>query len=274
MATYAIGDIQGCYDELCRLLEKITYDQARDKLWFCGDLVNRGGQSLAVLRLVHSLGEQAIVTLGNHDLGLLSIAQRPPAEVEKINAELREVILAPDGEKLLDWLRNQSLLHFDPDLNFLMVHASLHPSWTLEQAQLCAREIETQLRGNHYRRLLRQIFGNKPAGWSAKFYGILRLRAQINIFTRARYYDVRGQMSFYEKGPPGSQKPGLYPWFEVPGGMKRPVRMVFGHWSSLGRFQWNGMYGIDTGCVWGGALTALRLDGEEPEFISIESSRE
>lgn len=273
MATYAIGDLQGCYDELCRLLDKLNYDSAKDKLWFCGDLVNRGGQSLAVLRLVRSFAESAIVTLGNHDLSLLAIAQRRSADQEKVNEELREVLLAPDSIELLDWLRTRSLLHFDHDLNFLMVHAGLNPFWSVAQAQSYAREIETQLRGNNYHRLLGQMFGNKPGGWSAKLYGTPRLRAIINVLTRARYYDARGQIAFSEKGPPGTQKPGLYPWFEVPGQVKRSVRIVFGHWSALGRFQYGGVYGIDTGCVWGGALTALRLDSEEPEFISIKSTR-
>jgi bis(5'-nucleosyl)-tetraphosphatase (symmetrical) len=273
MATYAIGDIQGCYDELGKLLEKIRFEPARDKLWFCGDLVNRGGQSLAVMRLVHSLGHRAITVLGNHDLSLLAIAEREPAEQHKVNAELREVLFAPDRDVLLDWLRAQPLLHVDRDLNFMLVHAGLAPRWTIEGAERAAREVELRLRTDHSRRLLKAMFGNKPDLWSPRLQGIERLRASINVLTRMRYCDARGRIAYNEKGPPGTQKAGLYPWFEVPGQRPRDIRIVCGHWSTLGRFQGMGVYAIDGGCVWGGELIALRLDVEEPEFIAVKSKR-
>jgi bis(5'-nucleosyl)-tetraphosphatase (symmetrical) len=273
MATWAIGDIQGCHDELARLIDKLRFDPANDKLWFCGDLVNRGGQSLAVLRRVKSIGDRAIVALGNHDLSLLAIAERKREEQGRVNAELREVLFAPDRDELIGWLRQQNLLHVDRDLGFLLVHAGLFPRWTVEQAEELAREIEDKLRGEGYRRLLKQMFGNKPDLWTPKLRGIDRWRAGINVFTRMRYVDVRGRIAFSDKGVPGTQRPGLYPWYEVPGQVKRDIRIVCGHWSTLGRFAGLGIHAIDTGCVWGGALTALRLDGEEPEFVSIKSDR-
>ena len=273
MATYAIGDLQGCYDEFCRLLEKLKFDPAQDTLWLCGDLVNRGGQSLAVLRFVHSLGERTICVLGNHDLSLLSIAERDESEQAKVNAELREVLFAPDRDTLLDWLRARPLLHVDRKLEFLLVHAGLAPRWTVDTAERAAREVEQRLRGNGARRLLKSMFGNKPDLWSSRLQGIDRLRAAINVFTRLRYCDVRGRIAYSEKGPPGTQKPGLYPWFEVPGQKPRDIRIVCGHWSTLGRFHGLGVYAIDGGCVWGGELIALRLDAEDPEFIALKSTR-
>jgi bis(5'-nucleosyl)-tetraphosphatase (symmetrical) len=273
MATWAIGDIQGCYDELARLLDTIKFDSARDTLWFCGDLVNRGGQSLATLRFVRSLPPQTIVVLGNHDLSLLAIAERDEADQEKVNPELREVLFAPDRKILLDWLRTRPLLHLDRKLNFMLVHAGLAPRWNVERAERAAREVEQRLASDGARRLLKSMFGNKPDLWSHRLQGMDRLRATINVLTRLRYCDVRGRIAYHEKGAPGTQKPGLYPWFEVPGMEPRDVRIVCGHWSTLGRFQGLGIYAIDGGCVWGGELIALRLDGEEPQLVTIKSTR-
>ncbi|MEO8459417.1 MAG: symmetrical bis(5'-nucleosyl)-tetraphosphatase [Dokdonella sp.] len=273
MAVWAIGDIQGCYDELASLLDKLAYVPARDTLWFCGDLVNRGGQSLQVLRLVKSLGERTVVVLGNHDLSLLSIAERRPEDQSKVNPELREVLFAPDRDELLRWLRHRPMLHVDRELGFAMVHAGLFPRWTIEQAEQAAREIEQRLRADNHRTLLKQMFGNRPDIWNPKLRGVDQLRASINVFTRMRYCDVRGRIAFNEKGVPGTQRAGLYPWFEVPGMARRDLRIVCGHWSTLGLFAGYGVYAIDTGCVWGGALTAMRLDVEEPVFVAIKSDR-
>ena len=273
MATYAIGDLQGCYEEFSRLLEKIAFDQAKDTLWLCGDLVNRGGQSLAVLRLVHSLGDRAITVLGNHDLSLLSVAERDEADQAKVNSELREVLFAPDRTLLLDWLRARPLLHVDRKLNFALVHAGLAPRWDIDTAERAAREVEQRLRSDGARRLLKAMFGNKPDLWLPRLQGIDRLRAAINVFTRLRFCDVRGRIAYSEKGAPGTQKPGLYPWYEVPGQKPRDTRIVCGHWSTPGRFQGLGVFAIDGGCVWGGELIALRVDAEEPQFIAIKSTR-
>lgn len=271
MATYAIGDVQGCYPELSRLLDKLRFDPARDQLWFCGDLVNRGGQSLQVLRLIHGLRENAIVTLGNHDLSLLAIAQRKPDAQSRVNPELREVLFADDAPVLFEWLRSQKLLHYDEALDWGMVHAGLAPSWTLRQALRAAQEVERELSSPRHPRLLRNLFGNRPAAWSGRLQGIERFRASINTMTRMRYCDVNGRIDFEAKGVPGSQKPGLYPWFAVPGMRRREARIVCGHWSALGRFAGLGVYAIDTGCVWGGQLTALRLDEAEPQYITVNA---
>ncbi|MBP1473746.1 symmetrical bis(5'-nucleosyl)-tetraphosphatase [Frateuria sp. MAH-13] len=271
MATYAIGDVQGCYPELSRLIDKLRFDPSRDQLWFCGDLVNRGGESLQVLRMLHDLRENVIVTLGNHDLSLLAIAQRKPDAQSRVNPELREVLFADDAPVLFEWLRNQKLLHHDEALGWGMVHAGLAPSWTLRQALRAAQEVERELSSPRHPRLLRNLFGNRPAAWSSRLQGIERFRASINTMTRMRYCDVNGRIDFEAKGVPGTQKPGLYPWFAVPGMRRRDVRLVCGHWSALGRFAGLGVYAIDTGCVWGGQLTALRVDEEEPQYITVNA---
>ncbi|MEW5834603.1 MAG: symmetrical bis(5'-nucleosyl)-tetraphosphatase [Pseudomonadota bacterium] len=271
MATYAIGDVQGCYPELQRLLDKLRFDPAQDHLWFCGDLVNRGGQSLETLRFIHALRERTVVTLGNHDLSLLAIAQRKPDAQARVNPELREVLFADDAPVLFEWLRSQKLLHHDEQLGWTMVHAGLAPGWTLRQAQRSAQEIERELTSPRHPRLLKNLFGNRPAAWSSRLQGIERMRASINTLTRMRYCDIHGRIDFEGKGIPGTQKPGMYPWFEVPGMRRRETRIVCGHWSALGRFAGLGIYAIDTGCVWGGQLTALRLDAEEPVYFTVNA---
>jgi bis(5'-nucleosyl)-tetraphosphatase (symmetrical) len=261
MATYAIGDVQGCYDALQRLLEKIRFDPLHDRLWFCGDLVNRGGQSLATLRLIHSLRIHSTVVLGNHDLSLLAISLRKEEEQRRVNPDLQQVLFADDRGPLLDWLRQQPLLHIDRGLGFAMVHAGLMPKWTLRISEARAREVEARLRGDGHRKLLKGMYGDKPA-WSPKLVGVERERAIINVFTRLRYCTPSGRIVFGEKGRPGTQQPGSYPWYEVPGHAPRELPVVCGHWSTLGLFQGLGIHAIDTGCVWGGTLTALELGPE------------
>lgn len=261
MATYAIGDVQGCYDALARLLERIKFDPAKDRLWFCGDLVNRGGQSLETLRLIHSLKIHSTVVLGNHDLSLLSIAQRREEDQRKVNSDLQRVLFADDKDILIDWLRMQKLLHVDRTLGFAMVHAGIAPKWTLKIAEARAQEVESRLHGDGYRKIFKNMYGDKPI-WSPKLTGPDRDRAIINVFTRLRYCTPSGRIVFEDKGRPGTQKPGSYPWFEVPGHAARELPLVFGHWSTLGLFMGLGVYGIDTGAVWGGRLTALELGPE------------
>ena len=269
MATYAIGDLQGCYDPLQRLLERLRFDPAADRLWFCGDLVNRGGQSLETLRLVHSLREQSVVVLGNHDLSLLAIGERRPEEQRKVNPDLQRVLFAEDARTLLDWLRMQPLLHADRSLGWMMVHAGLAPKWTTTLAQKHAGEVEQKLRGDGYRKLLKNMYGDKPA-WSPGLTGIDRDRAIINVFTRLRYCSPRGRIAFDEKGAPGTQQPGLYPWYAVPGRVERDLKIVCGHWSTLGLFVGHGVHAIDTGAVWGGKLTALQLDTDELRIVQVQ----
>ena len=231
--------------------------------------MNRGGESLATLRLIHGLREHCVVTLGNHDLSLLAIALRKPEAQAKVNPELREVLFAEEAPVLFEWLRSQKLLHHDEQLGWTMIHAGLAPTWTLRQAQKAAQDVERELSSPRHPRILRNLFGNRPAGWSSRLQGLDRHRATINLLTRMRYCDVNGRIDFEAKDIPGTQRPGLYPWFEVPGMRRRETRIVCGHWSALGRFAGLGVYAIDTGCVWGGQLTALRLDGEEPQYIAV-----
>lgn len=268
MATYAIGDLQGCHDALQRLLEAIRFDPARDRLWFCGDLVNRGGQSLETLRLVRSLAPFSHVVLGNHDLSLLAIAERKEADQRRVNLDLQRILFAEDRDLLLDWLRRQKLIHVDRSLGWAMIHAGLAPKWTVKLAEARAHEVEERLHSPGYNKMLRNMYGDKPA-WSPKLMGVDRLRAIINIFTRLRYCTPGGRIAFEEKGRPGTQKPGLYPWFDVPGRVPLETRVVCGHWSTLGLFQGLGVHSIDTGCVWGGKLTALRLDTELPQVVQV-----
>ncbi|HET8554084.1 MAG TPA: symmetrical bis(5'-nucleosyl)-tetraphosphatase [Rhodanobacteraceae bacterium] len=271
MAVYAIGDVQGCLPELQRLLDRLHFDPAADKLWFCGDLVNRGGQSLEVLRLIHSLRDSSIVTLGNHDLSLLAVAERPREAQERVNPELRQVLFTEDSATLLEWLRRQKLLHHDETLGWIMVHAGLAPRWTVRQAIRAAADVERELAGPGHHRLLKHLFGNRPAAWSPRLKGLDRSRATINVLTRMRYCDTHGRIDFDAKGIPGTQKAGLYPWFAVPGMRQRNIRIICGHWSALGRFAGLGVHALDTGCVWGGKLTAMRLDVPEPEYTTVDA---
>ena len=268
MAVWAIGDLQGCYDATQRLLERLNFDPARDTLWFCGDLVNRGGQSLETLRLVHSLRANSVVVLGNHDLSLLAIGERTVDEQRKVNADLQRVVLADDRDELLGWLRMQKLAHLDRTLGWMMIHAGLAPRWTTQLAERYAREVEQQLHGNDYRKLFRSMYGDKP-NWSTQLSGFDRSRAIINLFTRMRYCTPRGRMAIEEKGAPGSQAQGLYPWYEVPGRVTRDLKIVCGHWSTLGLMIGHGVHAIDTGAVWGGKLTALQLDTDEMRLVQV-----
>ena len=268
MAIWAIGDLQGCYGPTRRLLDRINFDPAVDTLWFCGDLVNRGGESLETLRLVYSLRDHCHVVLGNHDLSLLAIAERDEAQQKRVNPDLRSILFAPDREELPDWLRARPLLHADRELGWMMVHAGLAPAWTTQTAQKHAQEVERRLQGKGRRKLLRNMYGDRPA-WSNGLRGVDRERAIINVFTRMRYCTPRGRIAFDEKGAPGTQAPGLYPWYSVPGRAERDLKIACGHWSTLGLFIGHGVHALDTGAVWGGKLTALQLDSEELRVVQV-----
>jgi len=268
MAVYAIGDIQGYFDPLRRLLDALRFDPAVDRVWLVGDLVNRGPSSLEVLRFVKGLGEAATAVLGNHDLHLLAVqhAARP----RKRRDTLRQVLDASDRDELLGWLRHRPLLHHDPGLGYTLVHAGLAPQWDLATAQACAREVETALRGPEYARFLEQMYGDQPDRWSDTLAGWDRLRFITNCLTRMRYCDVEGRLDLDAKGSPGAQPAGLVPWFRVPGRRHAGLRVVFGHWSQLGLMLEEEVIALDTGCVWGGALTAARLDGPERRPVSVD----
>jgi bis(5'-nucleosyl)-tetraphosphatase (symmetrical) len=267
MAVYAIGDIQGCYDELLELLATLRFERQRDRLWFVGDLVNRGPKSLETLRFVRGLGPAAVTVLGNHDLHLLAAAHgiRP----DNIDDDTLEPILAAsDRDELIDWLRRLPLLHYDAELGYLMVHAGLPPQWDLALAQRCAGEIEAVLRGDRLESFLARMYGNKPKQWSGELDGWDRLRFIVNCFTRMRFCDRNGRLELKSSGPPGSQPEGYYPWYEVPGRASRDMNIIFGHWSTLRAPDIPGVYAIDSGCLWGGQLTALRID-TRPERIEL-----
>ncbi|MCC6474982.1 MAG: symmetrical bis(5'-nucleosyl)-tetraphosphatase [Burkholderiales bacterium] len=256
MSTYAIGDIQGCYDELRRLLDEIGFDPARDRLWLGGDLVNRGPQSLAVLRFVRGLGAAALTVLGNHDLHLVVRAMgfdRP-----RRDDTFQDVLEAPDGPELVDWLRLQPLIHVEPP--WAMVHAGLLPQWTLARAQALAREAQEALRGPRHREFLGELYGSDPDRWDDALAGAERLRVIVNAMTRMRFCTIDGVMEFRSKGEVEHAPPGFMPWFEVPGRRSSAQRLICGHWSALGLRLGKNFVALDSGCVWGGSLTAFRLE--------------
>ncbi len=258
MAVYAIGDIQGCCEPLRRLLDLLRFDPATDVLWLVGDLVNRGPHSVEVLRLLRGLGERVVAVLGNHDLTLLAVAagQVKPKRKDTFHS----ILDAPDRDELLDWLRRCPLLHHDAELGFTLVHAGLPPQWDLALAQRCAAEVEAALRGLRCDNFLARMFGGEPRRWRDDLIGYDRLRFTVNALTRIRFCAADGSLSFAEKGAPGTQGPGLLPWFAAPGRRNADLKLVFGHWASLGYYRASGIYALDSGCVWGNRLTAIRLD--------------
>jgi len=263
LAVYAIGDVQGCYDELRQLLDALRFDPAQDRVWFVGDLVNRGPHSAPVLRFVRSLGDAAVTVLGNHDMHLLALSQGNLRKAGE--GALDDVLHAPDGVELIQWLRQQRFLHHDPALGYTMVHAGLPPQWNLATAMGCARELEAIVRGPDLREYAHAMYGNKPERWRDDLAGMDRLRYATNCFTRLRYCEPDGTLNLKPKGPPGSQPKSLLPWFKAPGRRSAGERIVFGHWSTLGYYAGDNVWGLDTGCLWGGTLTALRIDLPEPE---------
>ncbi|MDR3415971.1 MAG: symmetrical bis(5'-nucleosyl)-tetraphosphatase [Nevskia sp.] len=270
MPTYVIGDLQGCYDTLRRLLDRVEFDPDNDRLWLAGDLVNRGPQSLQTLRFVAGLGAAANCVLGNHDLHLLAVASGGRRGKRDT---LDDVLKASDRDELLDWLRRRPLLHRFGDGGTALLHAGLPPQWDLQQAAACADEAEEILRSDDYVELFRSMYGDQPDRWSERLNGMMRLRFIINCYTRLRYCSADGRIDFKPKGAPGTQPAGLLPWFAVPGRRSAPNTLIFGHWSTLGQVHWPeyGVYGLDTGAVWGGKLTALRL--EDGALSAIDSPR-
>ena len=270
MPTYVIGDPQGCHDSLLRLLDQLRFDATADRLWFVGDLVNRGPDSLAVLRWVKSLGDAAICVLGNHDLHLLAVAEGY-GRVHKGDT-LDAVFAAPDRDELLAWLRRQKLAWRDNE--FLMVHAGVLPGWSVDDTLQRAAEAEAVLQGPHYRDFFAQMYGNSPVAWDDALQGIERLRVIVNAFTRLRYCSAAGEMEFHYKGAPGTQPAGWLPWFEVPGRKSVDATIIIGHWSTLGLINRPGLIALDTGCLWGGRLTAVRLEGRQVFAVQCPRMRQ
>jgi bis(5'-nucleosyl)-tetraphosphatase (symmetrical) len=262
MSTYAIGDIQGCFSALERLLIHIKFNPAADSLWFTGDLVNRGPQSLETLRFIKQLGKNHHVVLGNHDLHLLAVAHG--ARLSKKEDTLAPILAASDGRELLMWLQHQPLIHHDEKLGFTMVHASLASSWDLITAIHLSREVETVLQNDQAVDFFHHMFGNEPHQWHDGLVGWDRLRCITNYFTRARFCFADGSLELENKGALGTQPENLLPWFLVRERRNTDLKIIFGHWAALdGDTQTDNTFALDTGCIWGGKLTALRLEDEQ-----------
>ena len=264
MATYAIGDVQGCFDELRKLLDAFRFDGTSDRLWFVGDLVNRGPASLATLRFVRGLGDRAVVVLGNHDLHLLSLALGHVRS--RSDDTLDDVIAAPDRDDLLDWLRGRPMIHVAG--NYTLVHAGLLPQWDTAKARSLAQEVEAALRGPGYGAFLSKLYGSRPDRWADDLRGADRLRVIVNAMTRLRFCTPDGAMEFHTKGETTQAPDGYLPWFDVPGRKSASSTVICGHWSALGLRLAPNLLALDTGCVWGGQLSAIRLDDRRLYQIS------
>ncbi|MGO0685652.1 symmetrical bis(5'-nucleosyl)-tetraphosphatase [Pseudomonas fulva] len=260
MATYAVGDLQGCLQPLKCLLERVRFDPAVDQLWLVGDLVNRGPESLETLRYLYSIRQSLTCVLGNHDLHLLA-AWRNVERLKKSDT-LREIIEAPDADQLLDWLRQQKLLHYDEPRGIALVHAGIPPQWTLGKALELAGEVEQVLRDDSRLPLyLDGMYGNEPAKWSKNLAGVARLRVITNYLTRMRFCTAEGKLEFKSKEGLDSAPKGYKPWFAHKGRRSRHVTIIFGHWAALqGQVKEPGVIALDTGCVWGGSMTLYNVD--------------
>lgn len=267
MAVYAIGDVQGCYSSLCRLLDSIQFDESVDQLWFCGDLVNRGPESLETLRFVRALGGAAISVLGNHDLHLLALYHSGQKLPE--SDTLHSILNSPDCDELIAWLQNRPLVHFDQKLGKLLVHAGIHPQWRLSQTLSCAGEVESVLRSQDCIAFFEAMYGNKPDFWRDDLSGMPRLRCITNILTRMRFFHSDCRLDMTAKGGP-EQHLGLTPWFELNDRAEESFNIIFGHWSTLPVGTHNRHFAIDGGCIWGGKFVALRIDKAKPQWNSID----
>ena len=269
MAIYAIGDIQGCYDELQQLLDMIHFNPQKDQLWFAGDLVNRGPKSLEVLRFIKGLGEHAISVLGNHDFHLLALWKGHQRNSNR-NDTLAPILSAPDCDELLNWLRHRPLLHHDTRHGLTLVHAGLPPQWTLKKALKYAREVEAVLRSEKYEEFLANMYGNQPDQWSEDLIGWERIRFMVNCFSRIRFCSEEGKLNLKMKGGPTTESGGYHPWFKIDGRKSESDPIIFGHWSTLGLHHENNVISIDTGCLWGGTLTAMRIDTPTLQFVRCD----
>ena len=268
MAVYAIGDIQGCYDPFCHLLDAIDFDPAEDTLWLVGDLVNRGPKSLKTLRFVKSLGDSAVSVLGNHDLHLLALAAGKVSGRRRFGS-LYKLIDSRHCDELIEWLRHRPLAHYDESMDTLLVHAGTHPEWTVKKTLKNAAEVEAELQGKKYKALLGKMYGNTPRQWSNKLDGYKRHRFIINCLTRMRMLTPKGGLNFAHNGSPYRGSRNLLPWFKHEDRATGDTRIVFGHWSALGLIVLPELISTDTGCVWGRQLTAVRLDKQAPQVFQV-----
>jgi len=262
MATYVVGDIQGCYDPLQRLLEKVQFDPAVDRLWSPGDLVNRGGRSLETLRLLESLGDRFTMTLGNHDLYLLRENWKFP-DGGSSNREMDVILRAHDRSQLMSWLQDQPLAHWCETHRVLMVHAGVIPQWTLEQTLACAAEVERVLRSEKSGKFFAKMYKNAVRRWRDDRSGWRRRLLISHVLTRLRFCDSNGKIIPGASCPPGSQQAPYLPWFDHPLRQTQDITIVFGHWAALGLYIRDNVIGTDSGCVWGGRLSAIRLEDRQ-----------
>ncbi len=270
MATYAIGDVQGCFDELKALLTLIKFNSDRDQLWFCGDIVNRGPKSLETLRFIRSLEDNAVTVLGNHDLHLLATAYDHRRLGKRDTFD--DILQASDAFELLEWLRHQHMVFHDENKNITLLHAGIHPDWSITKVLQLAKEMEQVLQSDNHLNFYSHMYGEKPFIWDDNLTGWSRYRFITNILTRLRYCDERGKPAFNAKGAPGSQAMNLMPWYEIPNRQSQGNVIIFGHWSTLphaGLSSINDTYAIDSGCLWGGALTAMCIDAEPFEYFRL-----
>ncbi|MGW8463367.1 symmetrical bis(5'-nucleosyl)-tetraphosphatase [Pseudomonas sp. CLCA07] len=260
MATYAVGDLQGCLEPLQCLLKQVAFDPAKDRLWLVGDLVNRGPQSLATLRFLYGIRESLVCVLGNHDLHLLAAGRN--IERLKKNDTLREILEAPDHAQLLEWVRQQKLMHYDEQRDIALVHAGIPPQWSLRKALKCAAEVEEALRDdNRIGPYLDGMYGNDPAKWDNDLKGVTRLRVITNYFTRMRFCTSEGKLDLKSKEGVGTALPGYKPWFMHKERKTKDLKIIFGHWAALeGQCDEPGIFALDSGCVWGGAMTLMNVD--------------
>jgi bis(5'-nucleosyl)-tetraphosphatase (symmetrical) len=263
MAVYAVGDLQGCLQPLKRLLERVRFNPEHDRLWLVGDLVNRGPESLATLRFLYQMRDSLVCVLGNHDLHLIAAGSN--IERLKKSDTLREIIDAPDGPDLLDWLRRQKLMHYDEQRDMALVHAGIPPQWSLKKALRCAAEVEQALRDDSlFKPFLDGMYGNEPARWNNNLTGIDRLRVITNYFTRMRFCTAQGKLELKGKEGADSAPPGYAPWFSFRDRKTKGLKIIFGHWAALeGKCTVPGVFALDTGCVWGGAMTLMNIDTGE-----------
>lgn len=268
MATYALGDIQGCYDPLCRLLEKIKFDQSVDRLWFAGDLVNRGPKSLDTLRFVKSLGDRAVTVLGNHDIHLLALHYGVRKRKNK-DSTLFQVLDTDDATEIIEWLQSQPVAHIED--NVIMVHAGVHPEWCIDTLYSIKRELEAKIASVKNKTSLAELYGDTSGSWTDAKDSSTRLRYALNVLTRMRYC-ASAVPEYQCSEPPGKQPDQLVPWFETPNQQLGDHTIIFGHWAALGYHNHKNVYALDSGCVWGNALTALRLEDKKVFQVSCENS--
>lgn len=274
MTIYAIGDVQGCYPALQRLLTAIRFDAARDQLWFAGDVVNRGAESLQTLRAIMAMGDAATMVLGNHDLHLLARANGGRGGRRDT---LDDILKAPDCGELMQWLRHRPLLHEAvlDGTTWVLVHAGIAPAWNLNTARRLALQVQAALRGPGHNQFLAEMYGDEPRSWTPALSGKRRLRYAVNAFTRMRYVADTGALEFKAKSAPAQAAPHLSPWFAYPGREPLNAEVIFGHWSTLGRVHWpeHRVWGLDTGAVWGGKLTALNLQTQAITQVDCPENR-